>query len=117
MGNKKNPKDDLVNAEEFDYLLERLGCESWEELSTLEELTTLRELEEGPHFDCVGGKEAFFLYPKTASANLWISENFGISIWEIVGYREYVLPVVEEDVVITLKAILEDGLSFSKTLH
>jgi len=111
LGNKKNPKDDLVNAEEFDYLLERLGCESWEELSTL------RELEEGPHFDCVGGKEAFFLYPKTASANLWISENFGISIWEIVDSREYVLPVVEEDVVITLKAILEDGLSFSKTLH
>ena len=111
MDNKKNPKDDLVDAEEIeDTLLESLGCESWE-------LMTLRELEEGPHFDCVGGKEAFFLYPKTASAYLWISENFGIPIFEIVAAGNYVLPVVEEDVVLTLKTILEDGLSFSKTLH
>ena len=110
MDNKKNPKGDLVNAEEFDYLLNLLGYESWEEVWSYGE-------EEGPHFDCVGGKEAFFLYPKTASANLWISKNFGISINELVDSREFVLPVVEEDVVITLKAILEDGLSFSKTLH
>ena len=111
MGNKKNPKDDLVNAEEIeDTLLESLGCESWE-------LMTLRELEEGPHFDCLGGKEAFFLYPKTSSAYLWISENFGIPIFEIVAAGNYVLPVVEEDVVEVLKTILEDGLSFSKTLH
>ncbi len=112
MDNKKNPKDDLVNAEEIgDTLLKSLlGCES-------SELMTLRELEEGPHFDCVGGKEAFFLYPKTSSAYLWISENFGIPIFEIVAAGNYVLPVVEEDVVLTLKTILEDGLSFSKTLH
>ena len=112
MGNKKKLKDDLVNVEEIgDTLLERLGCEGWEELMTP------RELEEGPHFDCVGGKEAFFLYPKTSSAYLWISENFGIPIFEIVAAGNYVLPVVEEDVVLTLKTILEDGLSFSKTLH
>ena len=78
---------------------------------------TPRELEEGPHFDCVGGKEAFFLYPKTASAYLWISENFGLPIFEIVAAGNYVLPVVEEDVVEVLKTILEDGLSFSETLH
>jgi len=111
LDNKKNPKDDLVDAEEIeDTLLESLGYESWE-------LMTLRELEEGPHFDCLGGKEAFFLYPKTSSAYLWISENFGIPIFEIVAAGNYVLPVVEEDVVLTLKTILEDGLSFSKTLH
>ena len=112
MDNKKNPKDDLVDAEEIeDTLLQSFGFESWEEIMASS------ELEEGPHFDCVGGKEAFFLYPKTASAYLWISENFGIPIFEIVAAGNYVLPVVEEDVVITLKAILEDGLSFSKTLH
>ena len=110
MDNKKKPKDNLVNADEFDYMLELLGCESWEEVWSY-------GTEEGPNFDCVGGKEAFFLYPKTASAYLWISENFGIPIFEIVAAGDYALPVVEEDVVLTLKTILEDGLSFSKTLH
>ena len=56
MGNKKDPKDDLVTAEEIENdLLELFGIENWEDL-------TLQE--EGPDFDCAGGKEAFFFTQK-----------------------------------------------------
>ena len=112
MGNNINSKDDLVNSEDKeDSILESLISER------LVELLAPRELEKGPHFDCVGGKESFFLYPKTASAYHWVSENLGINIFEIVAAGNYVLPVAKEDVVEMLTIILEDGLCFSLTLH
>ena len=105
MGNKKDPKDDLVTAEEIENdLLELFGIENWEDL-------TLQE--EGPDFDCAGGKEAFFLYPKTAIANIWISENLGVPF----GDWPSEIQIAKEDVLITIKTIFEDGLNFSKTLH
>ena len=105
MGNKKDPKDDLVTAEEIENdLLELFGIENWEDL-------TLQE--EGPDFDCAGGKEAFFLYPKTATANIWISDNLGVPF----GDWPSEIQIAEEDVLKAIKTIFEDGLSFSKTLH
>ena len=105
MGNKKDPKDDLVTAEEIENdLLELFGIENWEDL-------TLQE--EGPDFDCVGGKEAFFLYPKTATANIWISDNLGVPF----GDWPSEIQIAEEDVLKASKTIFEDGLNFSKTLH
>ena len=105
MGNKKDPKDDLVAAEEIENdLLELFGIENWEDL-------TLQE--EGPDFDCAGGKEAFFLYPKTATANIWISDNLGVPF----GDWPLEIQIAEEDVLKAIKTIFEDGLNFSKTLH
>lgn len=105
MGNKKDPKDDLVTAEEIENdLLELFGIENWEDL-------TLQE--EGPDFDCAGGKEAFFLYPKTATANIWISDNLGVPF----GDWPSEIQIAEEDVLKAIKTIFEDGLNFSKTLH
>jgi hypothetical protein len=105
LGNKKDPKDDLVAAEEIENdLLELFGIENWEDL-------TLQE--EGPDFDCAGGKEAFFLYPKTAIANIWISENLGVPF----GDWPSEIQIAEEDVLKAIKTIFEDGLNFSKTLH
>ena len=105
MGKKKDPKDDLVVAEEIENdLLELLGIENWEDL-------TLQE--EGPDFDCAGGRDTFFLYPKTAIANIWISENLGVPF----GDWPSEIQIAEEDVLKAIKTIFEDGLSFSKTLH
>ena len=105
MGKKKDPKDDLVTAEEIENdLLELFGIENWEDL-------TLQE--EGPDFDCAGGKEAFFLYPKTATANIWISDNLGVPF----GDWPSEIQIAEEDVLKAIKTIFEDGLNFSKTLH
>ena len=106
MDNKKKPKDNLVNADEFDYMLELLGCESWEEVWSY-------GAEEGPDFDCVGSKDAFFLNPKTVPAVLWVNLNLGFP----QGHWGCQIQVDERDVVLTLKTILEDGLSFSETLH
>ena len=106
MGNKKDPKDDLVAAEEIENdLLELFGIETWEDLPPLQE--------EGPDFDCAGGKEAFFLYPKTATANIWISDNLGVPF----GDWPSEIQIAEEDVLKAIKTIFEDGLNFSKTLH
>tara|TARA_E500000331_G_C16935121_1_gene573729 strand:- start:256 stop:585 length:330 start_codon:yes stop_codon:yes gene_type:complete len=109
LGNKKNPKDNSsVIAEIEDALLEALGYEIWEE-AELDSNTK----EEGPDFDCVGSRDAFFLNPKTVSAVLWVNLNLGFPH----GYWGCQIQVAEQDVVLTLKTILEDGLSFSKTLH
>ena len=106
MGDKKDPKDDLVTAEEIENdLLELLSIETWQDLPPLQE--------EGPDFDCAGGKEAFFLYPKTAIANIWISENLGVPF----GDWPSEIQIAEEDVLKAIKTIFEDGLNFSKTLH
>ena len=69
--------------------------------------------EQGPDFDCVGSRDAFFLNPKTVSAVVWVNLNLGFP----QGYWGCQIQVAEQDVVLTLKTILEDGLSFSKTLH
>lgn len=109
MGNKKNPKDNISDVAELnDALLEALGYETWEE-AELDSNTK----EEGPDFDCIGSKDAFFLNPKTVSAVLWVNLNLGFP----QGYWGCQIQVAEQDVVLTLKAILEDGLSFSTTLH
>ena len=109
MGNKKNPKDNSsVIAEIENALLEALGYETWEE-AELDSNTK----EEGPDFDCVGSRDAFFLNPKTVSAVLWINLNLGFPH----GHWGCQIQVAEQDVVLTLKTILEDGLSFSDTLH
>ena len=106
MGNKKDRKDDLVAAEEIENdLLELLGIETWQDIPPLQE--------EGPDFDCAGGKEAFFLYPKTAIANIWISENLGVPF----GDWPSEIQIAEEDVLKAIKTIFEDELNFSKTLH
>ena len=109
MGNKKNPKDNFSDVAELnDALLEALGYETWEE-AELDSNTK----EEGPDFDCVGSKNAFFLNPKTVSAVLWVNLNLGFP----QGHWGCQIQVAEQDVVLTLKTILEDGLSFSETLH
>ena len=109
MGNKKNSKDNSSDVAEIeDALLEALGYETWEE-AELDSNT----IEEGPDFDCVGSRDAFFLNPKTVSAVLWINLNLGFPH----GHWGCQIQVVEQDVVLTLKTILEDGLSFSETLH
>ena len=109
MSNKKNSKDNSSDvAEVEDTLLEALGYETWED-AELDSNTK----EEGPDFDCVGGKNDFFLSPKTVSAVLWVNLNLGFP----QGYWGCQIQVAEQDVVLTLKTILEDGLSFSKTLH
>ena len=109
MGNKKNPKD---NSSEFldieRDLLDGLGCSTWEEV-WLESKSS----EQGPDFDCIGSKDAFFLNPKTVSAVVWVNLNLGFPN----GHWGCQVQVDERDVVLTLKTILEDGLSFSETLH
>ncbi len=73
MGNKKNPKDNSSDVAEIeDALLEALGYETWEEAELDSSIK-----EEGPDFDCVGSKDAFFLNPKTVSAVLWVNLNLG----------------------------------------
>lgn len=109
MGNKKNPKDNSSDVAEIeDALLEALGYETWEEAELDSSIK-----EEGPDFDCVGSKDAFFLNPKTVSAVLWVNLNLGFP----QGHWGCQIQVAEQDVVLTLKTILEDGLSFSETLH
>ena len=109
MGNKKNLKDNSNDVEEIeDALLEALGYETWEEA----ELDSNAK-EDGPDFDCVGSRDAFFLNPITVSAVLWINLNLGFPH----GHWGCQIQVAEQDVVLTLKTILEDGLSFSETLH
>lgn len=109
MGNKKNPKDNFSDVAELnDALLQALGYETWED-AELDSNTK----EEGPDFDCVGSKNAFFLNPNTVSAVLWVNLNLGFP----QGHWGCQIQVAEEDVVLTLKTILEDGLTFSKTLH
>ena len=109
MGNKKNPKDNSSDVAEIeDSLLEALGYETWEEAESDSSIK-----EKGPDFDCVGSKDAFFLNPKTVSAVLWVNLNLGFP----QGYWGCQIQVAEQDVVLTLKTILEDGLSFSETLH
>ena len=48
-----------------------------------------------------------------AIAVLWVNLNLGFP----QGHWGWQIQVEERDVVLTLKTILEDGLSFSKTLH
>ena len=50
---------------------------------------------------------------KTATANIWISDNLGVPF----GDWPSEIQIAEEDVLITIKTIFEDGLNFSKTLH
>ena len=109
MGNKKNPKDNSSDIAEIeDALQEALDYETSEE----SELASSTE-EEGPDFDCVGSIDAFFLNPKTVSAVVWVNLNLGFPN----GHWGCQVQVDERDVVLTLKTILEDGLSFSETLH
>ena len=53
-------------------MLEGLGCKTWEEV-WLES----KSFEQGPDFDCVGSRDAFFLNPKTVSAVVWVNLNLG----------------------------------------
>tara|TARA_Y100000591_G_C21202425_1_gene391582 strand:- start:104 stop:433 length:330 start_codon:yes stop_codon:yes gene_type:complete len=109
LGNKKNSKDNSSDVAEIeDALLEALGYETWEE-AELDSNTK----EVVPDFDCIGSKDAFFLNPKTVSAVLWVNLNLGFP----QGHWGCQIQVAEQDVVLTLKTILEDGLSFSETLH
>ena len=109
MGNKKNPKDNSSDIAEIeDALQEVLDYETSEE----SELASSTE-EEGPDFDCVGSRDAFFLNPKTVSSVVWVNLNLGFPN----GHWGCQVQVDERDVVLTLKTILEDGLSFSETLH
>ncbi|MDA9736521.1 hypothetical protein N9V12_02175 [Gammaproteobacteria bacterium] len=109
MGNKKNPKDNSSEFSDIESdLLDGLGCKTWEEV-WLESKSS----EQGPDFDCVGSRDAFFLNPKTVSAVVWVNLNLGFPN----GGWGCQVQVDERDVVLTLKTILEDGLSFSKTLH
>ena len=109
MGNKKNLKDNSSDVAEIeDALLEALGHETWEEAELDSSLK-----KEDHDFDCLGSKDAFFLNPKTVSAVLWVNLNLGFP----QGHWGCQIQVDERDVVLTLKTILEDGLSFSKTLH
>ena len=109
MGNKKNPKDNSNAFTEIENaLLELLNYESWEEVSLDSSIK-----KDSPDFDCVGSKNAFFLNPKTVPAVLWVNLNLGFPH----GHWGCQVQVDERDVVLTLKTILEDGLSFSETLH
>ena len=105
MDNNKKPKDDLITAEEYEKaMLDLLGIENWEDLKLQEE---------GPDFNFAGGRDTFFLYPRTAIANIWISENLGVPF----GDWPSEIQVAKEDVLLTIKTIFEDGLNFSETLH
>ena len=109
MGNKKNLEDNFSEFLDIERdLLEGLGCTTWEEV-WLESKSS----EQGPDFDCVGSRDAFFFFFKTVSAVVWINLNLGFPD----GDWGCQVQVDERDVVLTLKTILEDGLSFSEILH
>ena len=108
MTKKKETKDLPSNSEMEDALLEALGYKTWEEA----ELDS-NSKEEGPDFDCTGSRDAFFLNPIAVSAVLWVNLNLGFPH----GHWGCQIQVAEQDVLMTLRTILEDGLNFSETMH
>ena len=109
MDKKDNdPKDDFLTDEELeDGLLEAIGYDSWEEY----EASTSEQ--NYPDFDFIGGRESFFLIPRSPRAYLWIGQNLGLPFWNLPTH----VRVPDNDLNIALSTLLEDGMTFSGSLH
>ena len=109
MDKKDNdPKDDFLTVEELeDSLLEAIGYDSWEEYEASS------SEQDYPDFDFIGGRESFFLIPRSPRAFIWIDENLGLPFWNLPA----LVHVPDKELNTALCTLLEDGMTFSGSLH